>query len=289
MAPEAASSESSAGVERCRLQLLEQIEAGAFRLPVLPHVFAEILALTADRDADIGRLSAVVHRDPGIAGHVLRVANSAAYTASQPIVSLQQAITRLGLALVAECALASSVQDQVFRVPGFEAPIARVWRHALASGLWGKEIARLRRHNVEGQFLCGLLHTVGIPVALAGIAEAGARAGRPIASGAALELAHEVHEALGHAVARAWKLTAPVAAACRHYRDPAAAPEHRVEVAATSLSDRLASWALDPAGEREAPSTEDPAAAELNLYPDDLAELLARRAGIVAAVEAADR
>jgi len=289
MAPETASREAPAGVESCRALLAGQIERQTFRLPVLPHVFGEILSLTSDPEADVGRLSAVVHRDPGIAAHVLRVANSAAYAGNQPIVSLQQAITRLGLGLVAECALASSVQDQVFRVPGFEAPIAGVWRQALGSGLWGKEVARLRRLNVEGQFLCGLLHTIGIPVALAEIAAIAARGGPRLPAAQALELAGDVHEILGEAVATAWKLPPSVAHACRHYRDPAGAERHRAEVAATALSDALSCWALDASGACAPPETTAPAAAELNLYPDDLEALLARRVAIVAAVGAADR
>ena len=58
------------------------------------------------------------------------------------------------------------MQSGVFRVPGYEPVLNQLWRHALASGAFAKEIARVRRLNVESAFLCGLLHSVGKPALL---------------------------------------------------------------------------------------------------------------------------
>lgn len=134
--------------------------------PPLPAVANQILMLAQDPNADITQLSRLIQQDQALAGKVLHMANSPAYLPQSPIVSLQQAITWLGLTLLAQLTLAMSVQKGVFTMKCYEKAIGELWRHALATGLYGKEIARRLRLNVENAFLCGLLHTIGKPFLL---------------------------------------------------------------------------------------------------------------------------
>ena len=95
-----------------------RVRAGSWRVPLLPQVASQVVALAASPVADASRLSALIHRDPSLAGQVLRIANSAAYAPRMPIVSLQQAVARLGLTVINEIAFAASVQSGIFKVPG---------------------------------------------------------------------------------------------------------------------------------------------------------------------------
>src|SRR5581483_11226132 len=159
-------SETAVPADPLRGAVAERLAAGTLDLPLLPRVASQVVALVGDKKADANQLAALIHRDPALAGHVLRIANSPAYMPKMPIVSLQQAVSRLGFSVITEIAFAASVQSGIFRVPGYEAVLDGLWRHALASGAFAKEVARARRSNVESAFLCGLLHAVGKPALL---------------------------------------------------------------------------------------------------------------------------
>ena len=152
--------------EQVELALVERIDKDRIDLPVLPQVAGRVMALANDPSADAARLSTLIHQDQALAAHVLRIANSPAYMPRTPIASLQHAVAMLGVNQLSEIAVTVSLKSGAVKIPGHEADIRQLWRHALASGAYAKEIARLRRYNVESAYLCGLLHAVGKPVVL---------------------------------------------------------------------------------------------------------------------------
>lgn len=268
----------------------ERLGTGAIALPLLPQVANQVLALTSQPTVDALQLSNLIHRDPALAGQVLRIANSPAYMPSMPIVSLQQAVARLGMEAVTEIVLAASLQSGTFKVPGYEAELKRLWRHAVASGVFAKEIARLLRSNVESAFLCGLLHAVGKPALLQVISDAqrsrAAAAGHRHVSGEELAaLLNEFHRGVGMRIAATWGLPQPVLNAISWYADFEAATAGRREAAVSLLADLFATDLGDPAPTFEAALRRHAVIAELNLYPDDVAQLLAKRSGVARTVE----
>lgn len=272
--------------EACRSALAHRLRAGTIKLPLLPKVAGQVLSMTSDPNADLGELSALIHRDQALAGHVLRIANSAAYAGSVPIVSLQQAVTRLGMQLLAEIALALSVQGETFHAANFQSEVKRLWRHSLASGTYGKEVARHKRQNVEGQFLCGLLHTLGKPVVLQSVTEWQKETGQTLDLEMARALVDEFHNEIGALIATTWKLPQQVLISCSFYSRYAEAPTFRLETAMTYLSDRLAEWIVSPEMVSEEALRTDPVLAVLNLYPDEVDTLLGRKDDVAKIVDA---
>src|SRR5882672_9489984 len=193
--------ESDARAAAIRAAVAERLATGTFDVPMLPQVASQVGMLASSTDADAARLSALIHRDPVLAGHVLRIANSPAYMPRMPIVSLQQAVARLGLQTVAEIAFAASIQGGVFKVPGYEAVLLRLWRHALTSGAFAKEVARARRLNVESAFLCGLLHAVGKPALLQVATDVARSIGVDLDAATLFELLEELHATIGLRIA----------------------------------------------------------------------------------------
>jgi putative nucleotidyltransferase with HDIG domain len=266
-----------------------RVEAGSWRVPLLPQVASQVIALAAVPEVDAGKLSALIHRDPSLAGQVLRTANSAAYAPRMPIVSLQQAVARLGLSVISEIAFSASLQSGTFRVPGHERDLQALWRHSLGAGAWAKEVARLRRTNVESAFLCGLLHGVGKPALLQiavdvvvsmGSADQLQRSWLP-----ALFAEHE--STVGARIAQSWALPGAVAAAIAHHQNPAGTGgDFPMEVQTTRLASLLASWSLHDAAVGEEQLREDSVLESLNLYPDDLDVLIAKREAVLAIVDA---
>jgi HD-like signal output (HDOD) protein len=280
-----------------RSGVIERVATGLIDLPLLPEVASQVVLLAGDPNADAAQLSAMIHRDPALAGHVLRIANSPAYMPRMPIVSLQQAIARLGLSLVTEIAFAASVQSGTFRVPGYEAELRQLWRHAIASAAFAKEIARLRRSNVESAFLCGLLHAVGKPALLqvvSDVEKAIAHAAPLVANDAAAAQAQrqvvaallvELHAGVGGRIAELWGLPRQVAIAIGYCDHPEDAPAFAPDALITCLADRLATDLIDVGRFDEETLRDHRVFAELNLYPDDVASLRAKRASVAEVVE----
>ena len=80
--------------------------------------------------------------------------------------SLQQAVSWLGIAEVRNIAMAVMLRGEVFNAPGHEPESEELWREAWLAGLWAKEIARERRKHVESAFLAALMHRTGAALAL---------------------------------------------------------------------------------------------------------------------------
>jgi putative nucleotidyltransferase with HDIG domain len=258
--------------------ILERHLEEDIELPILPEASARILALCEDEKTDARAIEAVLERDPSLASHVLRVANSSAYAPKEPIVSLQQAVSRLGLAALRNIVLAISLQGRVFKVPGHQARVRSIWMHCAVAAAFAREIARKLRKNVEAAFLCGLLHDVGRPVVLQATVDALAHRTKGPLPSALLETAmNEFHESIAERMVEAWKLAEWTVAVIAHHHDPAKAAPHDGEARITRLADLLSYWALDDTRTPEDFDADDPVIQELNLYPEDVDRLLAYR------------
>ena len=205
--------------ETLRSFIADQLGRGNLDLPLLPVVANRVLLLSSDPDADASQLSSLIQQDQALAGQILRIANSPAYATRTPIVSLQQAITWLGLTMLAGLAFSVSVQSGVFHTTGYEKEVRNLWRHALATGLFGKEIARRIRHNVENAFLCGLLHTIGKPAILHLLSQSPDKSAEPFSWTTVESLFEEFHVMAGSKLAAVWQLPDPVQETIRYYQD----------------------------------------------------------------------
>jgi putative nucleotidyltransferase with HDIG domain len=130
-------------------------------LPLLPAVVSEVLALNANSDDYFDRLLHLAERDPPFAISVLRCANSASSAPLTAIVSLEQAVTRLGTQRCAGLILAMAV-IKVF-VPRSEAQ-RNLWIHSLQTALFARMFCQripAVKSNPGQAYLCGLLHDIG--------------------------------------------------------------------------------------------------------------------------------
>jgi HD-like signal output (HDOD) protein len=147
-------------------QLEKRIQQKTLVLPMLPQVTSQVLSLVNDVDSDALALTKLIQSDAALAGHVMRIANSAAYSPTAKMTSLQQAIARLGMQNMADIAMAATMGPALFDAKGFEPLIKEIWQSSLATAVWARELARQGRRNVESTFLCGLLFQIGRPVVL---------------------------------------------------------------------------------------------------------------------------
>ena len=271
--------------EQLERALVERIDKDRIDLPVLPQVAGKVMALANDPTADAARLSALIHQDQALAAHVLRVANSPAYMPRTPIASLQHAVAMLGVNQLSEIAVTISLKNGAVKIPGHETEVRQLWRHALASGAYAKEIARMRRYNVESAYLCGLLHAVGKPVVLKTITAIASELHIPLESSTIISFIDGYHSRVGSLIATEWALPPQVAEAITYYGVYEQAPSHRQEAMMTCLADRLATYILIPDSFDDSTLREHGVFADLNLYPNDVDALLSLREKVLNLVD----
>jgi putative nucleotidyltransferase with HDIG domain len=268
-------------------ELIERHLDEDLELPLLPEAAARVVALCDDEKADARALEGVLERDPSLAAHVLRLANSSAFAAREPIVSLQQAASRLGMSALRNIVLAVSLKGRVFAVPGQEARVRAIWAHCVVAAAYARELARRLRKNVEGAFLCGLLHDVGRPIVLQATQRTLAHRTREPLPDALLEAAmDEFHEQVSGSMVTAWQLAEWTASVVTHHHAPEKAAPYEEEARITRLADILANWAATPGSSAADFDATDPVIQMLNLYPEDVDQLLALRERMLASAEA---
>jgi putative nucleotidyltransferase with HDIG domain len=189
--------------------------------------------------------------------------------------------------LITEIAMAVSVRGRMFANKQCAELLGMLWKHSVLAGFYTKEIARLRRRNVEIAFLCGLLHDVGRAVLVNNCDRVLGKQEIALPLQLLIDAVEEQHLAAGALLAKEWKLPDQVAEAVACHHDPAAA-KHFADMAMTvQLADLLA-YAILP-GPLAPPMTVEqlgkhPVLVGLNIYPDQFAALwqMRERAVLVA-------
>jgi len=258
-----------------------RLARGDLELPVMPRAAQEVLRLSSAEGFDLRVAAEIVRSDPTLAAHVLRVANSPMFRGFSAVVSLHQALARLGAVQIQQIMYVIACETRALKVRGREVEAKRWLSHALDAAWFAQEIARLRRESVEEAFLCGLLHDVGVPVLWQLVSDIESRESRidPAVVEAALA---PRHASVGAAVAERWDLPPRVVDAIRtHHSDDALSLVERGRGSAHFLRGALALADALASGAAEAPG---PVVIALDLYPEEIAGLLEqRRAGREAA------
>lgn len=270
-------------------RIADRIASGAVELPMLPQVASEVLAQGGSEAIDVRRLADLLHRDQALAGHVLRVANSAAFVGDVRIQSIQQALIRIGLVQMREIVVGVALHGKIFRGDGPKGLLASLWTHSTLAGLFAKEVARHLRTNVESAFVCGLLHDVGKPVVLGILLDVCKETGETVAPETCVATLDAFHTRVGRLLAERWELPEPVLESIARHHEIEMPAELGKAVQITAVADLLAYIATKPEEEHEAERASldgHPLFAALNLYPDDVDALFAKRAAILEQAEA---
>ncbi len=242
----------------------------------LPRVCAQLAELTAQQVTDAAQLARLIQSDPALAGEIMRVANSPALRPRTPIVSLQQAVSWLGVAEVRNIAMAVMLRGEVFSAPGHEPESEELWHQAWLAGLWAKEIARERRKHVESAFLAALMHRTGAALALKILSRFEKERHAALDAGAFGDLVVEFEPAFGRLLMSNWLLPQDVQDAAsdwRNYRE-----SRQSDLAGTvHAAHLLATHTLHEQSMTGDMLVESAVFEQLGVFPDDRRRMLAKR------------
>lgn len=242
----------------------------------LPRVCAQLAELTAQQATDAVQLARLIQSDPALAGEIMRVANSPALRPRTAIVSLQQAVSWLGVAEVRNIAMAVMLRGEVFVAPGHEPESEELWQEAWLAGLWAKEIARERRKHVESAFLAALMHRTGAALALKILSRFETEQRTVMDTRSFGDLVVEFEPTFGRLLMGSWLLPKDVQDAAsdwRNYRQS----NHGDLAGTVHAAHLLAAHTMHPQLLEEDVVIDDPVFEQLGVFPDDRRRMLAKR------------
>jgi HD-like signal output (HDOD) protein len=199
----------------------------------LPELTVRINAVINDPNSSAADLHRIVSHDPALVSRLLRLVNSALYGRQTSIDSVQRAIVFLGFEGVYQLAIAATM-GPLFKggkiCEGFTAK--DLWTHCVAVAAVARELAAgIGTVSPEEAFLVGLLHDVGLLVALRAcrgqlrqVCEQAIANNTPFTEIEA-PIVGAGHSELGSALAKLWKFPPGVREVAHHHHNPLAAPE----------------------------------------------------------------
>ncbi len=137
-------------------------------LPTLPAVMNRLISAVNAANTNAEQVARIIQDDPAMMARLLKLVNSAAYsTGTEKIISVQQAVTRLGFATVKNLAMTTSVFSSYTSGEEMEFNRQEFWRHSICVGIATEVVFHKTKNETTPHFqkdqlhLCGLLHDIG--------------------------------------------------------------------------------------------------------------------------------
>jgi HD-like signal output (HDOD) protein len=198
-------------------------------LPSAPGVYHELAALLGSADAEVEAVAAVVERDVGLCARVLQVASSSFFGIDQPMRSIAEAVSCIGIEMVGGLALASHALGGAGDHVPLEFSFAELQHHSLAVARAGRDMAATPAAAGDA-FLAGLVHDIGEIVIATALPETHAtivgQLGEPGATRSMVErrILGTSHAEIGAYLLGLWGLPLAIIDAVAHHHDDSAAP-----------------------------------------------------------------
>jgi putative nucleotidyltransferase with HDIG domain len=212
--------------ERPFLEIIkEHIDSGKATLPVFNTIGLQLRQEAAKEESSIREIEKLIVCDQAVTSQVLKMANSAFFAGFESIVTVREAIVRLGTDQILNI-VTLAAQQESFRSkdPFIQDLLNTLWRHSVGCAVGAQWIAKRRGfvdmlHEV---FLAGLLHDIGKLLLLTVVEEVKESGQLQVAISSSLmnEIMKTLHAEQGHQLLEHWNLP-------EVYRD--VAREHHAE------------------------------------------------------------
>lgn len=137
----------------------ERFFGGHAALPVMPEVGRKLLRSLDDDGVSLGQIAELIGKDSTLSAKVLRLANSARYSPSHTIGTLQDAAMALGLETLRNLAMAASISGSFPVVQGLDRQ--KFWRHSVRTAGHARLLAKLLQGDADTAYLAGLMLRTG--------------------------------------------------------------------------------------------------------------------------------
>jgi HD-like signal output (HDOD) protein len=218
--------------QTARLATMIDIEAltrSARSIEPLPPSVARLAALTAGEKWNMDKVEEVVRLDQALTLRLLRAANSAGSASARPVVSVREAVVRMGIGTLLSIGMATGVQKRMKQaLPEYGLNEGALWRHSVAAALAAESAQGYCATPLPRETnAAALLHDIGKLVmarcfdadvlhVLAAAREEGGLS--TLRAESELLLVH--HGELGGLIAQEWRLPARLVTGIIHHHTP---------------------------------------------------------------------
>ncbi|MEW6536545.1 MAG: HDOD domain-containing protein [Candidatus Auribacterota bacterium] len=144
-------------------QTIRTVVSKVGTLPTLPYVVTKLSKMLENPLVSAEEVNKVISSDQALTAKVLKLVNSAFYGFPGQISTVTHAVVILGFSAVKSIALSASVFD-MFPMENKSLYFDRkkFWEHSIGCAVIARLLARrIRYHDEEEAFVCGLLHDIG--------------------------------------------------------------------------------------------------------------------------------
>ena len=236
--------------DRLSREFHEALAAGDLEVPPLRQSVMQLLELCNRPSFEVHQVVDVVHTDPALAGHILRLANSAAFGAKQRIDSITEAVGRLGARQLQGVAAGLMLKADLFKGSvRLGTRLRHMWQHSALAGVYARDIGQLANLEPRAAMIIGLMHDVGSPFVLRQLIDLETLTGETLPGEVIDDVVHVLHAPIGAALVRAWGLSENLVAAAEFHHEWADAGEHSPSAMLAQVADEFAHWSAKPSAE----------------------------------------
>lgn len=201
-----------------------QTQLNGVDIPPCPAVLVELDAELRKAEPDQREIALLIAKDPALAGHVMRIANSPAFSTGRQFNSIMQAINILGTRQLFNLVVSQLLKMALAGDP--EVAMDRFWESSALIARISAELARsLRCARPDVAYTFGLFHDCGIPLLMKRfantkevLAQANADSERCFTA-VEDELLGTNHAVVGYFLARRWRLPEFIVQGIRYHHD----------------------------------------------------------------------
>jgi len=140
-------------------EVLDRIE----KLPELFYVAVRVAKMLDDLDVDINQLSNIISLDQALTTQLLKLCNSAHYGFSRKIVTINDAVSKLGFKTIKSLvfvAISHGILNNA--VKGYYLDKGELWKNSITCAVYSRYIAKISQYSdPETAFTAGLLRDIG--------------------------------------------------------------------------------------------------------------------------------
>ncbi len=141
---------------------IDELIKEVVKLVSVPDVYYKLESLIEQDRSTIDDFARVLGADADLCARLLNLANSAFYSMSTPIISIEKAVMQVGVRQIREMVLVTAIKGAFDSMPSGQVDMDSFWRHSIAVGMTAKHLAKaIRMPQPDRMYVPGLLHDLG--------------------------------------------------------------------------------------------------------------------------------
>ena len=185
--------------------IINKYKKDEIELPILSKVVHEIQDVMNNPTTTVDQLASIIERDAVISVRLIAVANSPIYRSSSKVLTVKDAIPRVGVKETHSIVTTIS-NKSIYETSNrqFKSTMENLWLHSLASGYVAKALSKgLKSGEPEIYYFMGLVHDIGKVLLLKAFSDMYSK-NNSLDIDEIMAAIHEAHNSFGGAILRKW-------------------------------------------------------------------------------------